>query len=82
MNQRRYTNQRREEEGWRRRKECQGAEQAGYEGSETTQCQGERLRDNELRVVDGYLQDENQGRAGQWWCTPLIPALRKQRQAD
>ena len=21
-------------------------------------------------------------RAGQWWCTPLTPALRRQRQAD
>jgi hypothetical protein len=21
-------------------------------------------------------------KAGQWWCMPLIPALRRQRQAD
>lgn len=55
MGQRRHTNQRREEKGWRRRKECQGVAQAGYESSETTQCGGERLRDNELKVADGYL---------------------------
>jgi hypothetical protein len=28
------------------------------------------------------LHKKNLKRAGQWWRTPLIPALEKQRQAD
>ena len=28
------------------------------------------------------MQSEHLYIAGQWWCTPLIPALRRQRQAD
>jgi hypothetical protein len=28
------------------------------------------------------MSPEELGLAGQWWCTPLIPALGRQRQAD
>jgi hypothetical protein len=28
------------------------------------------------------IQVKSSVRAGQWWCTPLIPALGRQRQVD
>jgi hypothetical protein len=34
-----------------------------------------------LTVLYGLFKNKRKG-AGQWWCTPLIPALGRQRQAD
>ena len=35
-----------------------------------------------LSPIDRPFEQNLDTEAGQWWCTPLIPALGRQRQVD
>ena len=53
-------------------------------GRETRREKGRRVLDRNLAVSSTMVirtKGENK-KAGQWWCTPVIPALGRQRQAD
>jgi hypothetical protein len=42
----------------------------------TTENQSNHLAIKKIKRI------KKKKKAGQWWCTPLIPALGRQRQAD
>jgi hypothetical protein len=40
------------------------------------------FKNTNKKVNKKQNNNNNNKTAGQWWCTPLIPALGRQRQAD
>jgi hypothetical protein len=40
-----------------------------------------RVVGKSVHLLD-FLKHKNQETAGQWWQTPLVPALRQQKQVD
>lgn len=56
---------------------------SGVDGTTCSFIDNSFQTDRNVEVILSYLLTSKKDRiAGQWWWTPLIPALRRQRQVD